>query len=47
MIDQWGPYAEEYRAIADAEVVRIGSAHWPQFSVPQRLGELLNAAIAR
>ena len=47
MIDQWGPYAEEYRAIDDAEVVRIGSAHWPQFSVPQRLGELLNAAIAR
>ncbi|WP_337004978.1 MULTISPECIES: alpha/beta fold hydrolase [unclassified Microbacterium] len=47
MIDQWGPYAEEYRAIDDAEVVRIGSAHWPQFSVPHRLGELLNAAIAR
>ena len=47
MIDQWGPYAEEYRAIDDAEVVRIGSAHWPQFSVPERLGELLNAAIAR
>ena len=47
MIDQWGPYAEEYHAIDDAEVVRIGSAHWPQFTVPQRLGELLNAAIAR
>jgi len=47
MIDQWGPYADEYRAIEDAEVVRVGSGHWPQFSVPQRLGELLNAAISR
>lgn len=47
MIDQWGPYADEFHAIEDAEVVRIGSAHWPQFSVPERLGELLNAAIAR
>ena len=47
MIDQWGPYADEYRAIEDSEVVRIGSGHWPQFSVPERLGELLNAAIAR
>ena len=47
MIDQWGAYAAEYRAIDDAEVVRIGSGHWPQFSVPERLAELLNAAIAR
>jgi pimeloyl-ACP methyl ester carboxylesterase len=43
----WGPYGEEFRAIADAEVVRIGSGHWPQFSAPQRLGELLDAAIRR
>jgi pimeloyl-ACP methyl ester carboxylesterase len=47
VIDQWGPYADEFHAIADAEVVRIGSAHWPQFSVPSRLSELLNAAVAR
>ncbi|MEU4015631.1 alpha/beta hydrolase [Microbacterium sp. NPDC028030] len=47
MIDQWGPFAEEYRAIEDTEVVRIGSGHWPQFSVPERLGELLAAAITR
>lgn len=46
-IDQWGPYADEYRAIADAEVVRVGSAHWPQFSVPARLSELLIAAVSR
>jgi pimeloyl-ACP methyl ester carboxylesterase len=47
MIDQWGSYADEYRAIDDAEVIRIGSGHWPQFSVPETLGELLNSAIAR
>lgn len=47
MIEQWGAYADEYRAIDDAEVVRIGSGHWPQFSLPARLGALLNAAIAR
>jgi pimeloyl-ACP methyl ester carboxylesterase len=46
-IDQWGPYAEEFHAIADSEVVRIGSAHWPQFSVPARLTDLLNTAVAR
>lgn len=47
MIDQWGPYADEYHAIDDAEVVKVGSGHWPQFSVPEKLGELINAAIAR
>ncbi|MFE7067519.1 alpha/beta fold hydrolase [Microbacterium sp. NPDC057658] len=47
VISQWGPYAEEYRAIGDAEVVRIGSGHWPQFSAPERLAELLVRAIDR
>lgn len=46
MIDQWGPYADEFHAIDDTEVVKVGSAHWPQFSVPERLGALINAAIA-
>ncbi|WP_226533045.1 alpha/beta fold hydrolase [Microbacterium paraoxydans] len=47
VIEQWGPFAEEFHAIESAEVVRIGSGHWPQFSVPERLGELVNAAISR
>lgn len=47
MIDQWEPFADEYRAIDDAEVVQIDSGHWPQFSVPGRLAGLINAAIAR
>ena len=47
VVDQWGPFADEYHAIDDAEVVKIGSGHWPQFSVPEKLGALINAAIAR
>ncbi|MFT4156724.1 MAG: alpha/beta fold hydrolase [Microbacterium sp.] len=47
MLDEWGRYAEEYRAIKDVEVVRIGSAHWPQFTVPSRLAALIDSAITR
>lgn len=46
-IAAWGAYGEEYSAIDDVEVVRIGSAHWPQFTVPERLGELIVAAVGR
>ncbi|MFS0854194.1 alpha/beta fold hydrolase [Microbacterium sp. 179-I 3D4 NHS] len=46
-VADWGPYGDEFRAIDDAEVVRIGSGHWPQFSVPHRLAELIDAAIRR
>lgn len=46
-LEQWGPYADEFRAIEDAEVARIGSGHWPQFSVPNKLAVLLDAAITR
>lgn len=44
---QWGPYGVEAEAVADLRIVKIGSAHWPQFSVPERLAELLVAEIAR
>ena len=43
-LEQWGSYGDEYRSIRDAEVVRIGSGHWPQYSVPDRLAELLVAS---
>jgi pimeloyl-ACP methyl ester carboxylesterase len=46
-LENWGPYAAEFRSITDAEVVRIGSGHWPQFSVPSRLAELIDAAVTR
>lgn len=44
---QWGPYADEFDAIANTEVVRLGTGHWPQFSQPQRLGEAIVAAVER
>ncbi|MGW8483662.1 alpha/beta fold hydrolase [Microbacterium sp. NPDC055903] len=44
-IDDWGPYGEEYRAIHDATVVAIGSGHWPQFSVPDRLAGVIEDAV--
>ncbi|KNY06838.1 alpha/beta fold hydrolase [Microbacterium sp. GCS4] len=46
-LDQWGSYGDEFRNIADTEVVRIGSGHWPQFSVPDRLAELIDSAVSR
>ena len=45
VITQWGPYAEEFAAIADTEVVRLGTGHWPQFSKPAELAEALVGAI--
>lgn len=47
MMTEWPPFAEEFQAIDDVDVATIGSGHWPQFSVPERLGELINDAIAR
>ncbi|WP_295011111.1 alpha/beta fold hydrolase [uncultured Microbacterium sp.] len=44
-LEQWGAYGDEYRRIDDVEVVKLGSGHWPQFSVPDRLAELLVSAI--
>lgn len=44
-IAQWGPYGDEFAAIADAEIVRLGTGHWPQFSQPQRLAEAMLAAL--
>lgn len=45
-VDQWGAYGEEYRAIDDVTVTKIGSGHWPQFSTPDRLAELIISAAA-
>jgi len=44
-VAQWGPYGTEFEAIADAEVVRLGSGHWPQFSKPDDLARALVDAI--
>ncbi|MGF2947894.1 alpha/beta fold hydrolase [Microbacterium alcoholitolerans] len=42
---KWGEYGAEYFAIRDVTVARIGSAHWPQFTAPDRLADLLVAAV--
>ena len=44
-VAQWGPYSEEFAAIADSEVVRLGTGHWPQFSDPDGLSRALVAAL--
>lgn len=46
-LQQWGPYADEFGAIEESEIVRLGTGHWPQFSEPQRLGAAIVAAITR
>jgi len=47
VIGRWGRFAAEYRALEDAEVVRMGTGHWPQFSAPERLARLILDAIDR
>lgn len=44
-VTQWGAWGEEFAAIEDAEVVRLGSGHWPQFSQPVALADAIVAAI--
>lgn len=44
-IAQWGPYAQEFSAIRDARIVRLGTGHWPQFSAPQKLADEIIAAL--
>lgn len=33
-VKEWGPWGDEFAAIREAEVVRLGSGHWPQFAQP-------------
>lgn len=42
---QWGPWGEEFGAIKDAEIVRLGSGHWPQFSQPQGVAQAIVDAV--
>ncbi|MGO4454168.1 alpha/beta fold hydrolase [Arthrobacter sp. RAF14] len=44
---QWGAFADEAAAVKALDVVTIGSGHWPQFSVPERLTGLIAEAAAR
>lgn len=44
-VAQWGPHGDEFGAIADAEVIRLGTAHWPQFTKPAELGAAIVGAV--
>ncbi len=44
---RWEPYAEEFEAITDTEIVHLGTGHWPQFSQPARLGTAIVSAVTR
>ena len=43
----WGPWAAEFDAIDDAEVVKLDSGHWPQFSQPDALAQAIIDAVDR
>jgi pimeloyl-ACP methyl ester carboxylesterase len=47
MLGQWAPWLEAYQAIDDAEVVKLGTGHWPQFSKPDALAREIVAAVDR
>ncbi|WP_307365527.1 alpha/beta fold hydrolase [Microbacterium sp. W4I4] len=47
MLTEWGAALDEYRALEDVEVITLGSGHWPQFSMPQRLAEQILVAVDR
>ena len=46
-LSEWAPWAEAFDAIEDAEVVKLGTGHWPQFTKPEALAQEILAAAAR
>jgi pimeloyl-ACP methyl ester carboxylesterase len=46
-VAQWGPFGDEFSAIESAEVVRLGSGHWPQFSQPAQVAQAILDAVDR
>lgn len=46
-MSEWGRYTTEFEAIADTEVVKLSTGHWPQFSQPQRLADEIVRAVRR
>jgi pimeloyl-ACP methyl ester carboxylesterase len=44
-ITQWGRYADEFGAVLDARIVKLGTGHWPQFSAPQKLADAILAEL--
>jgi pimeloyl-ACP methyl ester carboxylesterase len=47
MLNQWAPWAEAFDAVRDAEILKLGTGHWPQFTQPDALAQAILAAVAR
>ncbi|MEU1973727.1 alpha/beta hydrolase [Microbacterium sp. NPDC019599] len=47
VLANWGPWAAEFEAIQAAEVVKLGTGHWPQFSQPDELAQAILDAVDR
>jgi len=45
VVAAWGDFAAEFEAIEDAEIVRLGTGHWPQFSAPAELARRIIEAV--
>ena len=43
----WGPWADEFDAIRDVEVMHLDTGHWPQLSRPDALADAIVASLAR
>lgn len=46
LVSNWGPYGDEFGAIKNAQVVKLDTAHWPQFTQPERLASAILDAVA-
>ena len=44
-VTAWGAFAAEFAAIAEADAVRLGTGHWPQFSAPDELARRIIEAV--
>ncbi|MBN9177335.1 MAG: alpha/beta hydrolase [Microbacterium sp.] len=47
LVAGWGPHGDEFAALTDAEVRKLDTAHWPQFTQPERLAAAIVSAIVR
>jgi pimeloyl-ACP methyl ester carboxylesterase len=46
-IEDGHPYVAELARVRDAEYVDLPTGHWPQFTRPRELGEIIVAAVDR
>jgi len=47
LMEQDHPYVAELKRLHDYEIVDLPTGHWPMFSTPEELGEVIDAAVTR